>query len=204
MQVVVAVPIKPFDAAKQRLSDVLAPQARRRLSIGLADHTMAAVEATGATPLVLSADDEVTAWAEREGLPVLVDAGSSLGRAAHGALAWAAYRNLAWAVCHADLPLLQPADIETAVELISAGQTVLAPSSDGGTSLVGGPLSAFDFAYGIGSFHRHLARLAGHGPVILNRLGFLLDLDHPTDLRACASHPHGAWLGPFLDVASTP
>ena len=78
---------------------------------------------------------------------------------------------------------------------VSSGSWVLAPSSDGGTSLIGGSGDpGFDFAYGVGSFHRHLARLRRCSPKVVFRLGLALDLDHPSDLEAALSHPRGRWL----------
>lgn len=201
---VVAVPVKPFDAAKQRLASVLDPATRRTLSIGLAAHTLAAVVDGGAEPLVLSADIEVTKWANEQGLPVLIDPGSSLNRAAAGAVEWAVRRGMAWAICHADLPLVGPSDIATAVESIGNAVATIAHSSDGGTSLIGTHRSDFDFSYGPGSFHRHLARLGDGKISVLSRLGLGLDLDHPSDLEACLSLPQGAWLKPVLEVASGP
>jgi 2-phospho-L-lactate guanylyltransferase (CobY/MobA/RfbA family) len=78
---------------------------------------------------------------------------------------------------------------------------VLAPSSDGGTSLIGG-VGQFDFAFGPESFHRHLARLAERTVNILTTVGTLLDLDKPADLEAAAAHPRGAWLNGVAPIRS--
>jgi 2-phospho-L-lactate guanylyltransferase len=194
MDVVVAIPVKPFGAAKRRLSEVLSTAARRHLGARLAEHTAAAAAGSGGRPLILSADDEVTAWATARGLDVLLDEGSSLDAAAAGAVAWASDRGAGWIVCHADLPLVEPGDLRPLVEAVAAGRTCIAPSSDGGTSAVGAGWPRFDFAYGPASFHRHLATLAGSGPEVVVRTGLLLDLDRPDDLAAAARHPSGAWL----------
>src|SRR5665811_1981594 len=66
---------------------------------------------------------------------------------------------------------------------MAAAGTVLAPSHDGGTSLVGGMLNPFPFRYGPGSFRRHLSAVLGHARVLV-RPGLALDLDRPRDLRA--------------------
>lgn len=194
VDVVVAIPVKPFGAAKQRLSAVLTPDARRHLGARLAERTARAAEEARAQPLVLSADDEVTEWALRKGFDVMLDEGSSLDVAARGAVGWAGERQAGWIVCHADLPLVGPSDLRPLVEAVAAGGTCIAPSSDGGTSAVGATWATFEFSYGVSSFHRHLAVLAGSDPLVVTRPGLLLDLDRPDDLAAAAAHPAGAWL----------
>lgn len=194
---IIAIPVKPFDIAKRRLASVVPPHIRGALSRALAEHTVEVVARTDAIPLVLSADDGVTAWAEGRGTDVLTDEGSSLDRAAHGAVTWAAERSSPWAILHADLPLLQPIDLELVIDHLAAGRHVLAPSSDGGTSLIGGH-DRVRFAFGPASFHRHLARVAAVSPAVVHRSGLALDLDEPADLAAALAHPRGRWLEAVL------
>lgn len=194
LQVVIGIPVKPFGAAKRRLSDVLGEQERARLGQALAARTVAAVNGSGATPLILSADDQVTEWARSIPVDVLLDEGSSLDRAAVVALTRVRSEGAAWAVLHADLPILTLRDLLRPVEILQAGGAVIAPSSDGGTSLLGSSLDQFQFHYGPGSFHRHLASLAPHHPFVAVSRGLALDLDTPDDLRAAAGTPEGAWL----------
>lgn len=194
MEVVVAVPVKPFDAAKARLSSLLPPSTRRRLGRLLALRTLSTARAAGALPLLLAADAEVAALAKAAGVEVVRDDGSSLSEAANRAVAWATGRGAGWIVCHADLPLLTAADLEWAVGLVAGGRTVLAPSADGGTSLAGSPGPSVELSYGPGSFRRHLAGAAGLDPVILTGIAYQLDLDRPADLSAAAAHPDGRWL----------
>jgi len=190
--VVVAIPIKPFDAAKSRLAAVLPDAVRRQVGIELARRTVEAVIRAGTTPLVLAADEEVAAWADGMGAGVLVDPGSELNAAAAGAARTAGR----WIICHADLPLLLESDIAAAADHVGRGRTVIAPSSDGGTTLLGGGGNDFSFAYGPASFHRHLRRL--EDPIVLTTVGFALDLDGPDDLDAAIRHPRGRWLAELL------
>lgn len=149
--------------------------------------------------MILSADDDVTAWAHEAGLEVLLDEGSSLNEAAESATAHA--RESPWIVCHADLPLLQAGDIAQAIDIVSRSRWVIAPSSDGGTSLIGGS-GPFAFGFGVGSFHRHLARLSARQCEVIVPTGTLLDLDTSADFAAAVSHPHGGWLAEFGQIAS--
>lgn len=196
---IVAIPVKPFGAAKKRLSDVLSAEQRQALSMELARRTANAAIAAGAAPLILSADDAVSEWAAGQGYDVLLDEGSSLDEAAHAATLFA--NKEPWVICHADLPLLRSQDLAGAIRLMAHGSWVLAPSSDGGTSLIGG-IGQFDFAFGPGSFHRHLARLAHSTLHVVTSVGTLLDLDVPGDFTAAANHPRGAWLESVAPIRS--
>jgi 2-phospho-L-lactate/phosphoenolpyruvate guanylyltransferase len=194
---IAALAVKPFGVAKQRLSRVLTPTQRHRLGRTLAEHTLRRIEQADLEPMVLAADSEVEAWAQTRGAAVLLDPGGGLNGAAQAAAARSGRLGRPWLICHADLPLLTAGEIRAAADIARAGAFVLAPSSDGGTSLLGG-VGPFAFAYGPGSFHRHLARAARHRPTIVTGLGWWLDLDSPADLAAALRHPLGAHLRAIL------
>ena len=63
-------------------------------------------------------------------------------------------------ILHADLPTVVPADLAEALAATPEGGVLLAPSHNGGTSLVAGDLDSFRFMYGPASFRRHLATIA--------------------------------------------
>ncbi len=196
---IVAIPVKPFSLAKQRLAATLDSDTRRRLSIELASRTADVAQHAGGSPLILSADDDVTLWATQAGRDVLLDQGSSLNDAAHSATDHVGQD--AWIICHADLPLLNLGTVARALGAVHNGRWVIAPSSDGGTSMIGGT-GPFDFSFGVGSFHRHLARLATRDHVVITSTGTLLDLDTPSDIVAALSHADGKWLAEFPAIAS--
>lgn len=191
MSVLVGVPVKRFFVAKRRLAAVLDPASRSRLGRDLAAHTLETIAEAGGDPLVLAADDEVAAWAKQAGWATVVDQGTGLDDAATRAVDMAGAERRSWLVAHADLPLLTAADIGAALSALENRGEVIAPSNDGGTSLVGAG-RPFRFAYGSASFHRHLPRL--RDPIVLVRLGLALDLDDASDLDAARTHPSGAWL----------
>lgn len=197
--VVVGIPVKPFGDAKRRLSDVVGSSPRRRLGEELASRTARVVAAAGGHPLVLSADHDVTEWARSQQLDVLLDEGSSLDRAAEAAVAWARTAGRPWMICHADLPLLTAGELAPAIRAVEEGTSVLAPSSTGGTPLLGADRDGFRFAYGPGSFHRHLARATD--PLVVFAVGLALDLDEPSDLDAVLAHPRGGWVARILEDA---
>jgi 2-phospho-L-lactate guanylyltransferase len=185
----VGVPIKPFGVAKARLAPALDARARSSLGREIAAHTLRTVEASGARAAVVTADPGVSRWARRHQWEVLTEApGQGLDAAAR-AVTEAAH-GAPWAIVHADLPLLTAADLAAAWDALVAG-SVLAPSHDGGTTLVAGR-GAFPFSYGPGSFFRHLA--AAPAATVVVRVGLALDLDTVTDLTGALRLPAGAWL----------
>ena len=196
---IVAIPVKPFSLAKQRLATALDADTRRKLSVGLAARTADIAQRAGGWPLILSADDDVTRWATEAGHDVLLDEGSSLNDAARSATGHAGRDP--WIICHADLPLLNSDTVARAIDAVRNGRWLLAPSSDGGTSMVGGT-GSFEFSFGVGSFHRHLARVAARDHVVITSTGTLLDLDTPSDIAAAISHRDGKWLTDFPAIAS--
>ncbi|HJR92032.1 MAG TPA: 2-phospho-L-lactate guanylyltransferase [Acidimicrobiia bacterium] len=191
MNVLVGVPVKRFFVAKRRLGPILDAEARSRLGRDLAAHTISTIAAAGGEPLVVAADGEVARWAGASGWSAIVDQGTGLDAAAARAASMAEQQRRPWLIVHADLPLLAEADISVALDALDTGREVIAPSNDGGTSLLGAARRV-RFGYGPASFHRHLARL--EHPQVVVRLGLALDLDDASDLAAARSHPRGRWL----------
>jgi 2-phospho-L-lactate guanylyltransferase len=177
------VPVKSLHHAKGRLASALPPERRRVLTLALATHTLQTVAAAGAEPRVLAGDREVAEWAESHGWDWMVDAGGSLDEAASALVEAAVAEGRAWILVHADLPLLTSSELQPLVQAVAQGRHVLAASSDGGTSIIGGS-GTVGFCYGPGSFHRHLARLAAHGPLVISSPGLAFDIDTADDLAA--------------------
>lgn len=187
---VVALPIRSFRDAYRRLAGTLDPERRAALARALSSHTAAVVRAAGPLPLIVSSAPEVREWAYGRGYEVRSDPpGGGLNAAAREVVRLAGDRP--WLILHSDLPCLTSGEVETVLETLLDGRHVLAPSYDGGTSALGGH-GPFPFAYGVTSFHRHLA--AGSAPAVISSLGFQLDIDRPADLSVAARHPRGAWL----------
>jgi 2-phospho-L-lactate guanylyltransferase len=192
---VVVIPVRSFRLGKTRLAEKVEDAERIALGRALAFRVAEAAENVGLLPLVVTADPEVAAWATSAGFPSLPEPGEGLNLAVAAGVEWAASSRSSWIVLHADLPLVEAADILRLAECLDSGLNPIAPSSDGGTSAIGG-WGAFAFSFGIGSFHRHLARLAT--PRVVTSPGLLLDLDSPADLAAALAHPRGRWLREVL------
>jgi len=196
--VLAALPLKPFTAAKGRLDGLLGPGARASLARATAERVAAACREAGAHTAVVTADPAVGRWCEELGLEVITEPpGGGLNGAAVTAAAEAGRRGLAWCIVHADLPLLTAAGVAAVAGAAGPGRAALAPSHDGGTNLFAAACP-LDFAYGPGSFARHLT-VAGHLQVrVVVTVGTSLDIDGPEDLRRAAALPGGAWLRPYL------
>lgn len=176
---------------KERLSPVLDPASRAALVRAMADHVTSTAESAGLLPVIVTDAQDVAEWGASRGLPTIPQPAGGLDSAGKAGIDWALAANSGWLVVHADLPLLRAADLEELAAVLEAGDDPIAPSSDGGTSAIGGR-AALNLAYGPGSFHRHLARLAS--PRVLVRPGLILDVDTPADLETAIRHPSGAWL----------
>lgn len=187
---IVGIPIKPFGIAKARLSPVLDAARRSQVGKAVAAHTARSVLASGARPVIVTGDAGVARWAASQGWDTLAEPpGGGLDGAAAAVAAAVTGR---WAVLHADLPTLNANELRAAW---ATDGVVLAPSRDGGTSLIAAA-GRFDFRYGPGSFHRHLS--ASPGAQVLARPGLALDLDTPADLRLAVRLPAGCWLRAML------
>lgn len=164
----------------------------------IAARTLGAARQTEADVAVVTGDRGVREWAADLGFSSILELGPSLAGAARAVVGIAATQHRPWVVAHADLPLVDVDDFRAVVAAFEEADYVLAPSYDGGTTVIGGHVPSFDFSYGQGSFRRHLG--AAHGSVrILVTPGLALDLDRPSDLSSALTHPRGAWLRSLVD-----
>lgn len=173
------VPVRSFRLGKRRLAPHVTGPQRSLLAALLADRVIKAATAAGFAPLLVTADSEVAAWADERKIVVVEDPGDGLNAACHAGVA--ASGNGRWLVIHSDLPLISADDLIDVARLLESGRDVIAPSSDGGTSILSAA-DRVDFSYGPASFHRHLVRL--DDPVVVTRVGFLHDLDTPRDFES--------------------
>lgn len=160
----------------------------------MVEHVSTVVVEGGLIPVLVTADPEVATWAAGQGVPSIPDPGEGLSVAAAQGVQWARQSGSRWLILHSDLPLLRTSDVGAFTAAMDAGD-VIAPSSDGGTSAISSE-RGIDFAFGPGSFTRHLARLVT--PSVVARTAFLHDIDSPRDLAAARRHVLGAWMEDVL------
>jgi len=195
----IAVPVKPFGVAKHRLATVMDAPTRSIIGRRIAARTLETARQAGADVVVVAGDQGVRRWAAALGFAGIPELEPGLAGAARSAVDTAALDTRPWIVAHADLPLVEVDDFRAVIGALEEAEVVIAPSYNGGTTVVGGTTGAFDFRYGEGSFRRHLGVASRRRVRIVVRLGLALDLDDPSDLESAIRHPRGAWLRSLVD-----
>lgn len=185
----VVIPIRAFARGKARLASELDDDTRAALFARMADAVLAAA---GELPVaVVTSADEVRAWAASHPLaPAVLDDPGTLDGAAATGTSWAATRGVGRVVvAHADLPRAR--DLTPLARDADRPILAIVPAHrDGGSPVVSVPTApAFPFAYGPGSFRRHVraARRLGLGTRVVRDPDLAFDVDTPDDLRALAA-----------------
>ncbi|HEX2029017.1 MAG TPA: 2-phospho-L-lactate guanylyltransferase [Nitriliruptorales bacterium] len=180
----------------------LTPAERAALAAAMLSDVAAALTGAPVDQLVVAASDAAAATAASAlGLAVVVDPPAAAGL--DHALDAAARRTVqegTLLVVAADLPCLQPAEVEAVLTV--RGAVVVAPTTDGGTGgLLRRPPTAVPTAYGPRSAERHLALAAARGlPAARVELdGFRHDVDTWADLAALHQRRPGPATAAFLD-----
>lgn len=200
MSIWAIVPVKPLTRAKSRLAAVLSPAERVELAEKLLRHLLATVhqvpEITGV--LVISRDNKALAVAREAGAHTVQESGmpelnNALMRATQVVNAW---RGGAVLILPADLPLVAPEDLREIVRMGEEGPCIIiAPdrARDGTNALLVRPAGLIPYAYGPGSFRRHLD-LAHGTPArtqIFESERLMLDIDVPADLDLYRQYENG-------------
>lgn len=174
------VPIRSFDDALSRLGHILDREQRRGLMRILAERVLAAA---GPYPVyVVTADASAAGWAARNGATVLRLDCMGLSADVQAAVQHLASAGIARVVvAHADLPR-----VESFQAMIGPGFRIAPDRRRDGSNVICIPTdSGFCFAYGPGSFRRHLAEAERRGLAVsvVEDPALALDMDHPDDLR---------------------
>lgn len=186
----VLVPVKSFARAKHRLAPALDERARADLARRMASTVVAAAHELAVA--VVCDDDEVADWARSVGAEVVWRPGRGLDGAVTDGVAHLAAAGVdRIVVAHADLPLADD------LRPLAAGDgvTLVPDRRDDGTNVAVVPAGAgFVFAYGPGSFARHLAEAERLGLpcAVVRRPRLAWDVDVPADLDLPADLVAGA------------
>jgi len=183
------VPVKETALAKHRLSPVLGAAARQALALAMLEDVLAALAPVRplAGILVVTADADAARLAARFGAAVSTEA----ARDGHTEAVAAAARRLAQAgegmlTIPADVPLIEPADIERI--LATKGRFVIVPAHDeqGSNAVLCRPADAVPLRFGEASYAPHLAAAEARGivPATLRLERIARDIDGPDDLAA--------------------
>lgn len=191
MSIWAIIPVKPLNRAKTRLSGVLNPEQRQQLAEMMFRHVLQAVREVPQVigTLVISRDTKALAIAREYNARTVQESGApelnaALTRATQVVAGW---RGDAVLVLPADLPLVTAEDISSVVALGNDPFSVVIATDqeqDGTNALLIRPPGLIHFAFGPGSFHRHvqLSREAGVEPKVYRSDRLALDIDLPVDL----------------------
>ena len=179
----VVVPIRSFTGAKARLADFLDEDARAAALRQMAARVIDA--AAPMTVIVVTSAAEVREWALARGVDVVEDPGS-LDEAAAAGTAALEHAGFARAViAHADLPLARSL-APLARDLGRPIAAFVPCHRDDGTNVLSLPTGTpFRFAYGPGSFRRHVAeaRRLALGTRVVRAPDLAVDVDAADDLH---------------------
>jgi len=217
MTMIAVLPVKRFDAAKQRLADAFDDATRRALVEAMLTDVLTALRRTGRVDAVVL----VTSEPRAQGLAHAHDATVIADPAQPGHSA-AAGHGRAWAVEHGatrvllvpgDCPALDPVEVDALLAGADDPAVVIVPDRHGsGTNaLVLAPPHAIDPSFGPGSRARHEAAAAASGATwaIAQPPSLLLDVDTAEDLALlrdalAARGSHGAHTHALLDRLVAP
>jgi 2-phospho-L-lactate guanylyltransferase len=189
MYVYAVVPVKSLGASKKRLSSVLNPQERSKLTLAMLEDVLSALQTSTVNhTVVVSNDLTVHDAVDKFGAMYLDQKTSGLNSAIEEATEWCVQEGAeAVLVLPADIPLLSPADVDRIVELGNYEEqtVVLSPSYDGGTNaLFQSPLNLIRVCFGPRSLAKHIKKAQSKGVCV--RLYYsrsvAMDIDSAEDL----------------------
>jgi 2-phospho-L-lactate guanylyltransferase len=201
---VLAVPVKPLERSKRRLSPVLTDVERAALTLVMLEDVLdACLALRDWDTWVISGSEAVLEVAARRGARPLPERGHGLQAAIRQVEAEVRGRWSRLAVLLADLPLLTAPALAWALE--HPAPVVAAPAdSDGGTNLlIRRPPSAIPARFGRSSYSKHRAEAYRAGLTFqeVRRLELGFDLDRPADLaRVLAADAAGRTQAACLEM----
>lgn len=192
MPVWVIIPVKPLRLAKSRLAEVLTPEERQEFAESMLRHVLSVVQDVPevAGTLVISRDSKALSIAREYGANTVQESGNpelntALMRATKVLSSW---RCDAVLVLPADLPLISGEDVSSIIAMGRYGPAVVIATDrnrDGTNALFLRPPGIIRYAYGPGSFYRHLemAEEAGADVREYQSPRLMLDIDVPEDIE---------------------
>jgi len=210
------IPVKPLNLAKSRLAEVLTSEQRCTLAEQMLRKTLFTLsqipQVTGT--IVISRDTRVLAIAHEFGARTIQESNPSalnpaLMRASEVARLWGADSVF---IIPSDLPFITTDDVTQMIDLSlhDSFSVVIASDRfhDGTNALLVRPVGLIEYAYGVGSYKKHidLATQVEATVRIFESPTLQLDIDTPTDLEEynhLVHHGHDDILTTFLPDSAT-
>jgi 2-phospho-L-lactate guanylyltransferase len=191
------VPIKNTASAKQRLAAILDQPARTQLAQAMLTDVLTALHEWKNRPKVgiVTSEPYATKLARDYQFEVIPDPDNpgETGAIEMATRVCVERGEDSTLVIPADIPLIQPWELEEIYKHAPAQGTVLVPAGDGrGTNAVlRRPANLFPLRFGNDSFkpHHAVALAAGKPCIVLSLPGIAVDVDRPPDLRQLLSLP---------------
>jgi 2-phospho-L-lactate guanylyltransferase len=186
------IPVKPLANAKSRLASVLAPGMRQQLAEQMLRHVLGVTTCVPglAGVLVVSRDPKALVIAREHGAKTVQESGqpelnAALLRATSLIAKW---RGSGVLILPADLPLVQPQDLSAMLTMSRELYSLVIATDrneDGTNAMLVKPPGLIEYAYGMGSYTRHidLAKAVGARVHIYQNERLMLDIDVPEDLE---------------------
>jgi 2-phospho-L-lactate guanylyltransferase len=185
------IPVKEFDGAKHRLSDLLSPHERRRLAETMLTDMLDAVAGCRhlAGVMIVTIDPNATVLGQNIGARILTEG----ARDGHTGSVNAGRRLLAregrsgMITLPGDIPATRAHEIDAVLSAhLAAPSFTISPAHDdqGSNAVVCSPPEQVALRFGDNSYFPHLdaARLHGIEPTVIRQPGIAMDIDHPVDL----------------------
>lgn len=193
MSIWAIIPVKPLNRAKSRLSHVLSPEERQQLAEMMFRRVLEVVRTVPQVmgTLVVSRDSKAIGIARDYGARTVQESGTpelnlALMRATQVIMRWKVSATL---ILPADLPLIAGEDIAGIIEMGQAERSMVVATDkhqDGTNAMLLRPPGLIEYAYGPGSYRRHveLGRAAGAIVKTYHSERLSLDIDMPDDLKS--------------------
>lgn len=193
----ILVPIKNTASAKQRLASILDQPARTQLAQAMLTDVLTAIHDWKNRPAVgiVTSDPYATKLAKDYQFDVIPDPDNpgETGAIEMATLICMERGEESTLVIPADIPLIQPWELEEIYKQAPPQGTLLVPAGDGrGTNAVlRRPANLFPLRFGNDSFkpHHAAAQATGLPCVVLQLPGIAVDVDNPPDLQQLLSLP---------------
>ena len=193
----ILIPVKNSSSAKQRLASVLDQASRTLLAQAMLHDVLSALDAWPHRPAValVTSDPYAVELARRYNFEIIPDPDNP---GETGAIQMATHiceeRGIdGTLVIPADIPLIQPWELDEIMKHAPKEGSVLVPAADGrGTNAAfRRPANLFPLRFGNDSFkpHHAAAQSTGKPCIVLHLPGIAVDVDNPSDLQQLVSLP---------------
>ena len=209
------IPVKEFEGAKHRLSDLLSPHERLVLAATMLADVLDAVAGCRhlAGVVIVTIDPNATVLGQNIGARILTEG----ARDGHTGSVNAGRRVLAregrsgMITMPGDIPAVRAGEIDAVLAAhLAAPSFTISPAHDdqGSNAVVCSPPESVPLRFGDNSYFPHLdaARRAGIEPTVIRQPGIAMDIDHPVDLALFLRLPQsmGTQTRALLEVLSVP